>query len=145
MLWFTQNVSSLFEKPCLAIVSYFLRSYWIQFVIYMPLLLNLFHSERVKPPMGVNTVWCIRFRQNQVPPHASRLGNLIQQGEQVSKSQLNMTGTGIFIDNNIRIFSHCHIYLFFKNIFKDKEYITFTSHTHLMWDFPMYSVITINK
>lgn len=35
MLWFTQNVSSLFEKPYLAIVSYILRSYWVQLVIYI--------------------------------------------------------------------------------------------------------------
>lgn len=54
MLWFTQNVSSLFEKPCLAIVSYFFRSYWIQLVIYiwyfLPLILCIDHSSPLSSP-----------------------------------------------------------------------------------------------
>lgn len=51
MLWFTQNVSSLFEKPYLAIVSYILRSYWIQLVIYIfSFILCIDHSSPPSSP-----------------------------------------------------------------------------------------------
>lgn len=41
----------------------------------------LLYSGRGKPPMTVNKAWHIKFRHNQAPPSASRLGKASQNGE----------------------------------------------------------------
>lgn len=58
----------------------------------IPLLIYLFHlhSERDRTPMGLHTAWNIKVRKDQVPPLVSRQGKVIQQDDQVTKSQLSI-------------------------------------------------------
>lgn len=46
-------------------------------------------SERGRPTMMLSKAWHIKLRQEQAPPSASRLGEVIHHREQVPKSQLN--------------------------------------------------------
>ena len=53
-----------------------------------PLFLHL-HSERDSPLLDMHKAWHIKLRQDQTPPPAPRLGEIIQHGEQVTKIQLS--------------------------------------------------------